>query len=267
MARRACRATRPSAWRPGTTSRRRWRAENVVSGPVTGKVKGGLTVMVNGIRAFLPGSLVDIRPVKDTTPFEGKPLEFKVIKLDRKRNNVVVSRRAVLEAGACAEREELLEDAAGRRDRQGRRQEHHRLRRVRRLGRHRRPAAHHRPGLAPRESPVRSASVGDEVTAKVLKFDQEKNRVSLGMKQLGDDPWAAGAPLSDRHAPVRQGHQHHRLRRLRRDRAGHRRPGSRLRNGLDQQERPSVQGRAAGRRSRSHGPGNRRGAPPHLASA
>src|SRR5438309_7559339 len=81
---------------------------NVVSGMVTGKVKGGLTVMVNGIRAFLPGSLVDIRPVKDTTPFEGKALDFKVIKLDRKRNNVVVSRRAVLEETAGAEREHLL---------------------------------------------------------------------------------------------------------------------------------------------------------------
>ena len=81
---------------------------SVVQGLVTGKVKGGLTVMVNGIRAFLPGSLVDIRPVKDTAPFEGKQLEFKVIKLDRKRNNVVVSRRAVLEASLGAEREELL---------------------------------------------------------------------------------------------------------------------------------------------------------------
>ena len=79
-----------------------------VSGLVTGKVKGGLTVMVNGIRAFLPGSLVDIRPVKDTTPYEGKVLEFKVIKLDRKRNNVVVSRRAVLEASQGAERQALL---------------------------------------------------------------------------------------------------------------------------------------------------------------
>src|SRR6202008_3871325 len=80
----------------------------IVTGTVNGKVKGGLTVLTNGIRAFLPGSLVDIRPVKDTAPFEGKQLEFKVIKLDRKRNNVVVSRRAVLEASLGAEREELL---------------------------------------------------------------------------------------------------------------------------------------------------------------
>ena len=129
----------------------------IVSGLVTGKVKGGLTVMVNGIRAFLPGSLVDIRPVKDTTPYEDKSLEFKVIKLDRKRNNVVVSRRAVLEASLGEEREKLLSHAAGRRDRQGHRQEHHRLRRVRRPGRHRRPAAHHRPRVAPRQAPVRGA--------------------------------------------------------------------------------------------------------------
>ncbi|MCE1172241.1 MAG: S1 RNA-binding domain-containing protein, partial [Azovibrio sp.] len=83
---------------------------SLVNGTITGKVKGGLTVMTNGVRAFLPGSLVDMRPIKDTTPYEGKTLEFKVIKLDRKRNNVVVSRRAVLEASAGEEREKLLEN-------------------------------------------------------------------------------------------------------------------------------------------------------------
>ena len=114
--------------------------------------------------------------------------------------------------------------------------------------------------------PSEVLTVGDEVTAKVLKFDQEKNRVSLGMKQLGEDPWVGiVAPLPAGHAPVRQGHQPHRLRRVRRDRVGHRGPGARLRDGLDQQERPSVQGRAAGRRGRGHDPRDRRGAPPHLA--
>src|SRR3546814_5478890 len=81
----------------------------MVNGTITGKVKGGLTVMTNGIRAFLPGSLVDLRPVKDTTPYEGKTMEFKVIKLDRKRNNVVLSRRSVLEASMGEERQQLLE--------------------------------------------------------------------------------------------------------------------------------------------------------------
>jgi small subunit ribosomal protein S1 len=161
----------------------------VVQGWVTGKVKGGLTVMVNGIRAFLPGSLVDIRPVKDTGPFEGKQLDFKVIKLDRKRNNVVVSRRAVLEASLGAEREELLKTL----------QEGAVVKGVVKnitdygafvdLGGI--DGLLHITDLAWRrvKHPSEVLSVGDEVTAKVLKFDQEKNRVSLGMKQLGEDPW------------------------------------------------------------------------------
>ncbi len=161
----------------------------VVSGTVTGKVKGGLTVMVNGIRAFLPGSLVDIRPVKDTSPFEGKTLEFKVIKLDRKRNNVVVSRRAVLEASLGEEREKLLSTL----------QEGAIVKGVVKnitdygafvdLGGI--DGLLHITDLAWRrvKHPSEVLSVGDEVTAKILKFDQEKNRVSLGMKQLGEDPW------------------------------------------------------------------------------
>ncbi|HEY1458562.1 MAG TPA: S1 RNA-binding domain-containing protein, partial [Casimicrobiaceae bacterium] len=161
----------------------------IVSGLVTGKVKGGLTVMVNGIRAFLPGSLVDIRPVKDTGPFEGKALEFKVIKLDRKRNNVVVSRRAVLEASLGAEREELLKTL----------QEGAIVKGIVKnitdygafvdLGGI--DGLLHITDLAWRrvKHPSEVLAVGDEVTAKVLKFDQEKNRVSLGMKQLGEDPW------------------------------------------------------------------------------
>ena len=161
-----------------------------VTGTVNGKVKGGLTVLVNGIRAFLPGSLLDTRPVKDMSPFEGKTMEFKVIKLDRKRNNVVLSRRAVVEASMGEERAKLLETLHRRRHRQRRGQEHHRIRRVRRPRRHRRPAAHHRHGLAPRAPPERGgARSARNCTAKVLKFDAEKNRVSLGIKQLGDDPW------------------------------------------------------------------------------
>jgi len=161
----------------------------IVQGMVNGKVKGGLTVMVNGIRAFLPGSLVDIRPVKDTTPYENKQMDFKVIKLDRKRNNVVVSRRAVLEVTQGEERQKLLENL----------QEGSVVKGIVKnitdygafvdLGGI--DGLLHITDLAWRrvKHPSEILTVGDEVQAKVLKFDQEKNRVSLGMKQLGEDPW------------------------------------------------------------------------------
>ncbi len=162
---------------------------NIVSGMISGKVKGGLTVMINGIRAFLPGSLVDTRPVKDTTPYENKEMEFKVIKLDRKRNNVVVSRRAVLEASQGEERQKLLENL-------------HEGATVKGIVKNITDYGAfvdlggidgllHITDLAWRrvKHPSEILNVGDEVTAKVLKFDQEKNRVSLGMKQLGEDPW------------------------------------------------------------------------------
>jgi small subunit ribosomal protein S1 len=160
-----------------------------IEGVISGKVKGGLTVMTKGIRAFLPGSLVDLRPVKDTTPYEGKTMEFKVIKLDRKRNNVVVSRRAVLEASAGAEREALLSSL----------QEGALVKGIVKnitdygafvdLGGI--DGLLHITDLAWRrvKHPTEVLNVGDEVTAKVLKFDAEKNRVSLGLKQLGEDPW------------------------------------------------------------------------------
>ncbi len=161
----------------------------IVQGMVNGKVKGGLTVMINGIRAFLPGSLVDIRPVKDTTPYENKEMEFKVIKLDRKRNNVVVSRRAVMEAAQGVERQSLLESL----------QEGSIVKGIVKnitdygafvdLGGI--DGLLHITDLAWRrvKHPSEVLTVGDEVEAKVLKFDQEKNRVSLGLKQLGEDPW------------------------------------------------------------------------------
>src|SRR6266516_2106880 len=164
-------------------------AGTLVKGIISGKVKGGLTVMTNGIRAFLPGSLVDIRPVKDTLPYEGKEMEFKVIKLDRKRNNVVVSRRAVLEASQGAERQALLANL----------QEGATVKGIVKnitdygafvdLGGI--DGLLHITDLAWRrvKHPSEVLNVGDEVTAKVLKFDTEKNRVSLGLKQLGEDPW------------------------------------------------------------------------------
>ena len=162
---------------------------SLVTGVVTGKVKGGLTVMANGIRAFLPGSLVDIRPVKDTAPYEGKQLEFKVIKLDRKRNNVVVSRRAVLEASQGEERQKLLESLTEGAVVKGIVKNIPDYGAFVDLGGI--DGLLHITDLAWRrvKHPSEVLSVGDEVTAKVLKFDTEKNRVSLGLKQLGEDPW------------------------------------------------------------------------------
>ena len=162
---------------------------DILSGVINGKVKGGLTVMINSIRAFLPGSLVDTRPVKDTTPYEGKEIEFKVIKLDKKRNNVVVSRRAVLEATLGEERKALLENL----------QEGSIIKGIVKnitdygafvdLGGI--DGLLHITDLAWRrvKHPSEVLEVGQEVEAKVLKFDQEKSRVSLGLKQLGEDPW------------------------------------------------------------------------------
>ncbi len=161
----------------------------LVTGTVTGKVKGGLTVMTNGIRAFLPGSLVDTRPVKDTTPYEGKTLEFKVIKLDRKRNNVVLSRRAVVEASMGEERAKLLETLKEGAVVKGIVKNITDYGAFVDLGGI--DGLLHITDLAWRRvrHPSEVLEQGQEITAKVLKFDQEKNRVSLGIKQLGEDPW------------------------------------------------------------------------------
>ncbi len=161
----------------------------VVKGVINGKVKGGLTVMCNGIRAFLPGSLVDVRPVKDTSPYEGKEAEFKVIKLDRKRNNVVVSRKAVLEQSMGAEREQLLANLKEGAQVKGIVKNITEYGAFVDLGGI--DGLLHITDLAWRrvKHPTEVVNVGDEVTAVVLKFDQEKNRVSLGLKQLGEDPW------------------------------------------------------------------------------
>ncbi len=161
----------------------------LVQGLINCKVKGGLTVMVNGIRAFLPGSLVDIRPVKDTAPYENKVMEFKVIKLDRKRNNVVVSRRAVLEASQGAERQALLSSLSEGAVVKGIVKNITDYGAFVDLGGI--DGLLHITDLAWRrvKHPSEVLAVGDEVEAKVLKFDQEKNRVSLGLKQLGEDPW------------------------------------------------------------------------------
>ncbi len=162
----------------------------IITGMVNGKVKGGLTVMVNGIRAFLPGSLVDTRPVKDTTPYENKEMEFKVIKLDRKRNNVVVSRRAVLEATMGADRDALIANLKEGAIVKGVVKNITDYGAFVDLGGI--DGLLHITDMAWRrvKHPSEVVQVGDEVEAKILKFDQDKNRVSLGIKQLGDDPWS-----------------------------------------------------------------------------
>jgi small subunit ribosomal protein S1 len=163
----------------------------IIKGMVNGRVKGGLTVMVNGIRAFLPGSLVDLRPVKDTTPFENKEWDFKVIKLDRKRNTVVVSRRAVLEVSMGADREALMDTLKEGAVVKGIVKNITDYGAFVDLGGI--DGLLHITDLAWRrvKHPSEVLTVGEEVEAKILKFDQDKNRVSLGIKQLGDDPWVA----------------------------------------------------------------------------
>lgn len=162
----------------------------IIIGHVNGKVKGGLTVLVDGsIRAFLPGSLIDVRPIKDTAPYENKTMEFKVIKLDRKRNNVVLSRRAVIEASMGEERQKLIETLQEGTIVTGTVKNITDYGAFVDLGGI--DGLLHITDLAWRrvKHPSEILTQGQEVTAKILRFDQEKNRVSLGIKQLGDDPW------------------------------------------------------------------------------
>ena len=161
----------------------------IVEGFVSGRVKGGLTVTLDSIRAFLPGSLVDVRPVKDTTPYEEKTLEFKVIKLDRRRNNVVVSRRAVLEDSLGEERQKILESLEEGAVVKGIVKNITDYGAFVDLGGI--DGLLHITDLAWRrvKHPSEVVNIGGELEAKVLKFDQEKSRVSLGLKQLGEDPW------------------------------------------------------------------------------
>ncbi len=179
-------AKRAEAWKELEAA---FEENEVVKGVINGKVKGGFTVDVNSIRAFLPGSLVDVRPVRDTAHLENKELDFKVIKLDAKRNNVVVSRRAVLEAENSAEREALLATL----------QEGQQINGIVKnltdygafvdLGGV--DGLLHITDMAWKriKHPSEIVAVGDEINVKVLKFDRERNRVSLGLKQLGEDPW------------------------------------------------------------------------------
>ena len=179
-------AKRHEAW---VELEKAYEEKETIKGIINGKVKGGFTVEVNTVRAFLPGSLVDVRPVRDTTHLEGKEIEFKVIKLDAKRNNVVVSRRAVIEAESSAERDELLANL----------EEGHEVKGIVKnltdygafvdLGGV--DGLLHITDMAWKrvKHPSEIVNVGDEINVKVLKFDKDKSRVSLGMKQMGNDPW------------------------------------------------------------------------------
>ena len=173
-----------------------------VTGTTTGKVKGGLTVMVNGIRAFLPGSLIDTRPTKDLTPYENKTMEFKVIKLDRKRNNVVLSRRAVVEASMGEDRAKLLETLKEGAIVQGVVKNITEYGAFVDLGGI--DGLLHITDMAWRRvrHPSEVVQAGQEITAKILKFDTEKNRVSLGIKQLEGDPFTNFASTHDKGAVV-----------------------------------------------------------------
>ena len=181
-------AKRHEAW---ITLEKAYEEAETVVGVINGKVKGGFTVELNGIRAFLPGSLVDVRPVRDTLHLEGKELEFKVIKLDQKRNNVVVSRRAVIESENSAERDQLLENLQEGMEVKGI---------VKNLTDYGAfvdlggvDGLLHITDMAWKrvKHPSEIVNVGDEINVKVLKFDRERTRVSLGLKQLGEDPWVA----------------------------------------------------------------------------
>ena len=179
-------ARRAQAW---TVLEEAYEKSETIIGVINGKVKGGFTVDLADIRAFLPGSLVDVRPVRDTSFLEGKPLEFKVIKLDQRRNNVVVSRRAVVEEENSVEREALLESLQEGAEIQGV---------VKNLTDYGAfvdlggiDGLLHITDMAWKrvKHPTEIVNVGDEIQVKVLKFDRERNRVSLGLKQMGSDPW------------------------------------------------------------------------------
>ncbi len=180
-------ANRMKAW---ADLEKAYESQSIVTGVLTGKVKGGFTVTIDTIRAFLPGSLVDVRPVRDPSYLEGKELEFKVIKLDQKRNNVVVSRRAVVETEMSAERDALLSSLEEGQTVTGVVKNITDYGAFVDLGGV--DGLLHITDLAWKrvKHPTEVVNVGDEIEAKVLRYDRERNRVSLGLKQLGEDPWA-----------------------------------------------------------------------------
>ena len=248
-AKRCCRATAPAAKPRGTSSRSEFEAGNRVEGVIFGRVKGGFTVDLGGAVAFLPGSQVDIRPVRDVQPLMDIPQPFQILKMDRRRGNIVVSRRAILEETRAEQRSGPHPEPGRGPGHRRRRQEHHRLRCVRRPRRHRRPAPRHRRQLQARQSPVRSAQhrrhgEGADHPHQQRHAAHQPRHEAARERSVG----RRVGQVSGRRQVPRPRHEHHRIWRVRRARAGHRRPGPRLGDELDQEERPPGQDRLAPRR-------------------
>ena len=237
-----------------------------VQGVIFNQVKGGFTVDLDGAVAFLPRSQVDIRPIRDVSPLMNQPQPFQILKMDRRRGNIVVSRRTVLEETRAEQRQELVQNLEEGQVIDGVVKNITDYGAFVDLGGI--DGLLHVTDIAWRRvnHPTEVLNIGQQVKVKIIKINHETHRISLGMKQLQDDPWQGiEAKYPGRRALQGPRHQHHRLRRLRGARARHRRPHPRLRNVVDQEERASRQDRldlAGGGRADPRG---RSGQAPHLA--
>ena len=256
-------ARREEAW---TLLEKAFNDQQRVTGVIFGRVKGGFTVDLSGAVAFLPGSQVDIRPVRDVGPLMGTPQPFQILKMDRRRGNIVVSRRAVLEESRAEARSELVANLKEGQVLDGVVKNITDYGAFVDLGGV--DGLLHVTDIAWRRinHPSEALTIGQTVKVQVIRFNPETQRISLGMKQLETDPWE-GAEAKYPVGAQAQGprHQHHRLRRLRGAGAGRRGSGPRLRDELDQEERPPGQDRLDLAGSRSDGAGRRHVQAPHLA--
>ena len=257
-------ATRRGARNRWTRLEKAFQDGGRVTGVIFGRVKGGFTVDLDGAVAFLPGSQVDVRPVRDVGPLMNQPQPFQILKMDRRRGNIVVSRRAVLEEKRAEERSELVASLAEGQVLEGTVKNITDYGAFVDLGGV--DGLLHVTDIAWRRvsHPTEVLSVGQQVTVQIIKVNQETQRISLGMKQLQTDPWEGVArQISGRRALQGQGHQRHRLRRLRGAGAGRRRPRARLRDELGEEERPSEQDRHARPGGRGDGARGRFQQAPH----
>ena len=224
-----------------------YETDQPVEGTLVKKIKGGVVVDLMGVDAFLPGSQIALRRVPNIDELLGQKYEFKIIKLNKRRRNIVVSRRVILETERAGKREKLMKELEEGPGAKGRRQEHHRLRRVHRPGWRRRPAAHHRHVVGPHlRTRARWSRSAQELEVKVLDIDWERERISPGHQAAAVLPVEErGGEVSGRHTGPGQGRVDHQLRRVRRARAGDRRTRAHQRDELDAQCAPSVQDRLA----------------------